>query len=233
MRQQQRRGWRPRHRVGCRPLARGGSEARRGGVEKVGCGNDNGTGGRIGGRSGRSGKRRRGSPLSPRYDPFGIAISSLFEGMEWHGWAKGVALICLLGSVCQGRELTIKNDDDSQIYNHTIAMILVEYSSAVTETDLTALFTWTCSRCNDLTKGFEVIELIVDVQHCLQAVVGVDHNLDAIIVAFRGTQENSIQNWVEDLLWKQLDLNYPACLMLWCIVDFIRRTITQRYVLRL
>ncbi|XP_020103422.1 lipase-like isoform X2 [Ananas comosus] len=89
-------------------------------------------------------------------------------------------------------------------------MILVEYSSAVTETDLTALFTWTCSRCNDLTKGFEVIELIVDVQHCLQAVVGVDHNLDAIIVAFRGTQENSIQNWVEDLLWKQLDLNYPG-----------------------
>ncbi|XP_022722659.1 lipase-like isoform X2 [Durio zibethinus] len=76
--------------------------------------------------------------------------------------------------------------------------------------DLTELFTWTCERCNGLTEGFEVIEIIVDIQNCLQAFVGVAKNLNAIVIAFRGTQEHSIQNWVEDLFWKQLDLNYPG-----------------------
>jgi hypothetical protein len=76
-------------------------------------------------------------------------------------------------------------------------------------TDLTALYTWTCSRCNDLTQGFEMKSLIVDVENCLQAFVGVDYNLNSIIVAIRGTQENSMQNWIKDLIWKQLDLSYP------------------------
>ncbi|KAF6136035.1 hypothetical protein GIB67_006927 [Kingdonia uniflora] len=103
-----------------------------------------------------------------------------------------------------------KFKDNGPIYNHTLATILVEYASAVYMSDLTELFTWTCSRCNDLTKGFEVLELIVDVQHCLQAFVGVAEDLNAIVIAFRGTQEHSIQNWIEDLFWKQLDLNYPG-----------------------
>uniref|UniRef100_K3ZPI4 Uncharacterized protein n=1 Tax=Setaria italica TaxID=4555 RepID=K3ZPI4_SETIT len=34
--------------------------------------------------------------------------------------------------------------------------------------DLTALYTWTCSRCNDLTQGFEMRSLIVGVENCLQ-----------------------------------------------------------------
>lgn len=119
-----------------------------------------------------------------------------------------VALIFLL-SVSEGRELRIKHEDYSDVYNHTLAIILVEYASAVYMSDLTALFTWTCTRCNDMTTGFEMIELIVDVQNCLQAFVGVAHDLNAIIIAFRGTQENSIMNWIQDLFWKQLDLNYP------------------------
>ncbi|URD78836.1 Lipase (class 3) [Musa troglodytarum] len=103
----------------------------------------------------------------------------------------------------------IGHKDDGHVYNHTLAKILVEYASAVYMSDLTALFTWTCSRCTDLTEGFEVVELIVDVENCLQAYVGVAHDLNAIIVAFRGTQEHSIRNWIQDLFWKQLDLNYP------------------------
>ncbi|CAN6467684.1 unnamed protein product [Victoria cruziana] len=59
-------------------------------------------------------------------------------------------------------------------------------------------------------QGFEMIQLIVDVQHCLQAYVGVAEDLNAVVIAFRGTQENSLQNWIEDLFWKQLDLNYPG-----------------------
>ncbi|KAL2244124.1 UNVERIFIED_CONTAM: Lipase [Sesamum indicum] len=82
--------------------------------------------------------------------------------------------------------------------------------SKVYISDLTELFTWTCSRCGGLTEGFEIIELIVDVQHCLQAFVGVAADLNAIVIAFRGTQETSIQNWVEDLYWKQLDSDYPG-----------------------
>ncbi|KAJ6838216.1 lipase-like [Iris pallida] len=121
-----------------------------------------------------------------------------------------VVAIILIGlfSVSEGRELRIKHGDYNHIYNHTLAKILVEYASAVYMSDLTALFTWTCSRCDDMTTGFEMIELIVDVQNCLQAFVGVAHDLNAVIIAFRGTQEHSIQNWIEDLFWKQLDLNY-------------------------
>ncbi|KAF8392549.1 hypothetical protein HHK36_022894 [Tetracentron sinense] len=107
-------------------------------------------------------------------------------------------------------ELKVKHEGHVPVYNHTLATILVEYASAVYMSDLTELFSWTCSRCNGMTKGFEIIELIVDVQHCLQAFIGVARDLNAIVIAFRGTQEHSIQNWVEDLFWKQLDLNYPG-----------------------
>ncbi|KAL9810774.1 putative triacylglycerol lipase [Arabidopsis thaliana] len=121
-----------------------------------------------------------------------------------------LAVFTFLVSSSYGRGvLKLKSDDDRPVYNHTLAVTLVEYASAVYESDLTKLFTWTCERCNGLTKDFEVIEVIFDVEHCLQAYVGVAKDLNAIIIAFRGTQEHSIQNWVSDLFWKQLDLNYP------------------------
>ncbi|KAH7676772.1 Triacylglycerol lipase protein [Dioscorea alata] len=123
-------------------------------------------------------------------------------------WLTVLVLLFLIG-VSEGRELKLKRYDYSDVYNSTLARILVEYASAVYMTDLTELFTWTCSRCNDMTEGFEMVELIVDVQNCLQAFVGIAHDLNAIVIAFRGTQERSIQNWIEDLFWKQLDLNYP------------------------
>jgi len=120
-----------------------------------------------------------------------------------------VALIILLSAASHGRELPVKKSGQSFVYNHTLAKTLVEYASAVYMTDLTALYTWTCSRCNDLTQGFEMRSLIVDVENCLQAFVGVAHDLNSIVVAIRGTQENSVQNWFKDLIWKQLDLSYP------------------------
>lgn len=111
---------------------------------------------------------------------------------------------------CLGRELKAKYKDQIQspVFNTTLAQILVEYTAAVYTSDLTSLITWTCSRCVDMTEGFEVVEIIVDVQNCLQAYVGVAQDLNSVIVVFRGTQEHSIQNWIEDLYWKQLDLNY-------------------------
>ncbi|KAF7813684.1 lipase-like [Senna tora] len=107
-------------------------------------------------------------------------------------------------------ELESKQKSHHPFYNHTLATILVEYASAVYISDLTELFTWTCSRCGGFTKGFEIIELVVDVQHCLQGFVGVANDPNAIVIAFRGTQERSIRNWIEDLVWKQLDINYPG-----------------------
>ncbi|KAL9407848.1 hypothetical protein AB3S75_046399 [Citrus x aurantiifolia] len=124
-------------------------------------------------------------------------------------WLILLVFMCLFTFSC-ARELRVKRHHSPQVYNHTLATILVEYASAVYMSDLTELFTWTCSRCDGLTKGFEIIELVVDVQHCLQGFLGVAKDLNAIVIAFRGTQEHSIQNWIEDLFWKQLDINYPG-----------------------
>ncbi|KAI5650685.1 hypothetical protein M9H77_36690 [Catharanthus roseus] len=130
-------------------------------------------------------------------------------GRRW--WLKVLFFICLF-ALSTGRDIKVKIKHKHHVadYNHTLAVTLAQYASAVYLSDLTELFTWTCSRCNGRTKGFEMIELIVDVRSCLQGFVGVAKDLDAIVIAFRGTQENSIQNWVEDLHWKQLDLNYPG-----------------------
>ncbi|GJN16804.1 hypothetical protein PR202_gb03825 [Eleusine coracana subsp. coracana] len=129
--------------------------------------------------------------------------------MERRGLLRAAVLLCLLAA-CSGRELSIKHQPSATIYNSTLAKILVEYASAIYTADLTQLFSWTCARCGDMVKGFEMMEIIVDVENCLQAYVGFASDINAVIVVFRGTQENSIQNWVEDLLWKQLDLDYPG-----------------------
>lgn len=120
---------------------------------------------------------------------------------------------CSLQCVSARKELKLprlEEPDDGFHYNHTFAQTLGEYASVVYVNDLDSLIAWNCSRCNNLTKGFQLVELIVDVQHCLQAYVGLAEDLNAIVIAFRGTQENSIQNWMEDLYFRQLDLKYPG-----------------------
>ncbi|GJN07892.1 hypothetical protein PR202_ga25763 [Eleusine coracana subsp. coracana] len=69
-------------------------------------------------------------------------------------------------------EPIIENNEQRFAFNQTLAKAVVEYASAVYMTDLTALYTWTCSRCNDLTRGFEMRCIIVDVQNCLQVHTG-------------------------------------------------------------
>nr|XP_043606420.1 probable feruloyl esterase A [Erigeron canadensis] len=133
--------------------------------------------------------------------------------MERRWWMTLLIIMsCLfVASSARGLKIKTKTSVPAPLYNHTLALTLVEYASAVYMSDLTELFTWTCDRCDGMTKGFEVIELIVDVQNCLQAFVGVADDPNAIVIAFRGTQETSIQNWIEDLFWKQLDFDYPGC----------------------
>ncbi|KAE8800687.1 triacylglycerol Lipase [Hordeum vulgare] len=129
--------------------------------------------------------------------------------MERRGLLKAALLACLL-VVCSARVPTVIQQPSATIYNSTLAKILVEYAAAIYTADLTQLFTWTCDRCGDLIAGFEMMDIIVDVENCLEAYVGFASDINAVIVVFRGTQENSIQNWIEDLLWKQLDLDYPG-----------------------
>ncbi|KAA3485315.1 lipase-like [Gossypium australe] len=128
--------------------------------------------------------------------------------MEQKAWLILVIFTCLIASSC-GRELKVDHKHKLPVYNHTLATILVEYASAVYISDLTELFTWTCERCNGLTKVLDFQCLSGFLVH-LFAFVGVAKDLNAVVIAFRGTQEHSIQNWVEDLFWKQLDLNYPG-----------------------
>lgn len=130
--------------------------------------------------------------------------------VDRRGLLKAAVLLCGLLVVCSGREPSIKHHPSTTIYNSTLAKTLVEYASAIYTADLTQLFTWTCARCRDLVEGFEMIQIVVDVENCLQAYVGFASDINAVVVVFRGTQENSIQNWIEDLLWKQLDLDYPG-----------------------
>jgi len=90
-------------------------------------------------------------------------------GMERRGLLKAALFLCLL-AVCSGRELTIKHNPSTAIYNSTLAKILVEYAAAIYTADLTQLFNWTCARCGDLIKGFKMIQIVVDVENCLEVV---------------------------------------------------------------
>ncbi|CAM6117488.1 unnamed protein product [Calypogeia fissa] len=105
--------------------------------------------------------------------------------------------------------LTWKSNRDC-LFNRTLALYVVEYAAAVYIENSAKLLTWSCSRCQGLTRNFNIVELVIDEPHRLQAYVGIAEDLKSVVVAFRGTQENSYQNWAEDLYFKQLDLNYPG-----------------------
>ncbi|CAL5322812.1 unnamed protein product [Camellia sinensis] len=48
-------------------------------------------------------------------------------------------------------------------------------------------------------QGFEVIDIIFDVKHCLQGFVGMAKDLNVIVIAFRSTQERSATHIREDV----------------------------------
>ncbi|KAL3727591.1 hypothetical protein ACJRO7_032344 [Eucalyptus globulus] len=88
-----------------------------------------------------------------------------------------VVLIMLHCNSCSCNQ--VRSKAHTTIYNHTLATMVVEYAFAI--------------------SGFEVIEVIVDVQHCLQ-------DLNAAVIAFKGTREHRYAY----LYWKRLDINYLA-----------------------
>ncbi|RCV20780.1 hypothetical protein SETIT_4G085300v2 [Setaria italica] len=104
---------------------------------------------------------------------------------RWRCTGVVVLIILLLSVASHGRELPIKKSDQIFVYNHTLAKTIVEYASV----------------------GFEMRSLIVGVENCLQAFVGVAHNLNSIVVAIRGTQENRCSNKLFNEAWKCMHLN--------------------------
>ncbi|XP_039154708.1 LOW QUALITY PROTEIN: lipase-like [Eucalyptus grandis] len=113
--------------------------------------------------------------------------------MEGTGsWLRLMVVLTCLVAASGARELRVRSKAHKAVYNHTLASC--HDVGGVCIGHLTELLSWTCPRCDGKTKAY----------------VGVAKDLNAMVIAFRGTQEHSIQNWVEDLYWKQLDINYPG-----------------------
>ncbi|KAJ7523664.1 hypothetical protein O6H91_18G057800 [Diphasiastrum complanatum] len=134
------------------------------------------------------------------------SLHSVMEGKSVLIW--GLLLLLFTSENEMGLQSTLKSRE--QLYNRTLALSLVEYAAAAYIDNPATLLTWNCSRCNGLTKGFQVVELIVDKKAWLQAYVGVSQNLAAIVIAFRGTQVKSIVNWMEDFYFREINFNYPG-----------------------
>jgi len=58
-------------------------------------------------------------------------------------------------------------------------------------------------------EGFQVADIIVDDGYNLQAFVGYAPSLRSAVVAFRGTQSTSLDNWIQDLKFFHTDFQYP------------------------
>ncbi|RRT69772.1 hypothetical protein B296_00029024 [Ensete ventricosum] len=109
-------------------------------------------------------------------------------------WLKLLVLIGLF-AFSEGREIKLADEDGASLYNRTLAKMLVEYASAVYITDLTALFTWTCSRCNDLTKvnhGVQNVQLMTFGQPRIGNAAFATYFNEHVADAVRVTHENDI-----------------------------------------
>eukprot|EP01110_Echinostelium_bisporum_P006857 TRINITY_DN26852_c0_g1_i1.p1 TRINITY_DN26852_c0_g1~~TRINITY_DN26852_c0_g1_i1.p1 ORF type:complete len:151 (+),score=14.43 TRINITY_DN26852_c0_g1_i1:40-492(+) len=90
---------------------------------------------------------------------------------------------------------------NTQPYDHDIAMqqLLFSYSAYCPESDIAS---WTCYWCNkypNYTTGFNVMNVVYNSSTNILAYVGYDTTNDAIQVVFRGTQPQSIKDWIEDM----------------------------------
>ena len=64
-------------------------------------------------------------------------------------------------------------------------------------------------RCHGKMEGFELERLTFDQQWDLAGYAGFSPHLDAMVVAFRGTDSHSISNWAENMRYWRTDLHLP------------------------
>ncbi|EFN56954.1 hypothetical protein CHLNCDRAFT_143513 [Chlorella variabilis] len=83
---------------------------------------------------------------------------------------------------------------------------------AISYCNASSIATWNCSRCGGISAGFTPEAVVFDELWDLQGYVGYSAPLDAIVVAFRGTDSHSIYNWVQNMrTWRtDLALGYPG-----------------------
>ncbi|MEW5319665.1 MAG: hypothetical protein WDW38_010805 [Sanguina aurantia] len=70
------------------------------------------------------------------------------------------------------------------------------------------LVQWNCTRCKQIA-GFQPVSVVRDSRWNLLAYIGYYSPLNAIVVAFRGTDSSSWGNWIENLRAWRTDHMYP------------------------
>eukprot|EP00887_Chlorella_sp_A99_P003551 scaffold7.g3551.t1 len=70
---------------------------------------------------------------------------------------------------------------------------------AIAYCNVSNIAAWNCSRCGSESPGFAPQVAVFDAAWDLQGYVGFSAELDAIVVAFRGTDSHSYYNWVENM----------------------------------
>jgi len=100
------------------------------------------------------------------------------------------------GSGCPSLTQTQKCNMEPCSWDQDAAIRLLQFAYA-SYCDASELQAWSCVHC--LEEGFSVTAVMSDTSYNTFGFVGYSTAKNEIIVSFRGTQEASLTNWVEDL----------------------------------
>jgi len=102
-------------------------------------------------------------------------------------------LFVLCGATSTSASLLTQQFDVNQAYRQ----LIFSYSSYCTQSSLANWGCFFCSFNKSLTEGFKVSSFIYNSTHDIFGYVG--FNGDTVEVVFRGTVENSLQDWLDDI----------------------------------
>jgi len=90
-------------------------------------------------------------------------------------------------------------------YDPELALRIIYYSAA-SYCNKSAIMDWNCRPCID--PSFKIHAVLEDTELYLQGLIGtmadVNTNTEYIVIAFRGTVETSIQDWISDLTYTKI-----------------------------
>eukprot|EP00117_Sycon_ciliatum_P046226 scpid86385/ scgid33133/ len=97
------------------------------------------------------------------------------------------------------------------IYNSEFRMTrdqrLMSFCKAVYDVDERALENWTCSWCQEHHANFQLHKIIYKRKFNTKALVGYDPELNATVLAFRGTTTNDVDTSLWNKNWLRVNLN--------------------------
>lgn len=100
--------------------------------------------------------------------------------------------------------------DDKPFFNLEEGMVMASYAAA-SYCPPDAIMNWTCYRCtDDRVEAFAPAAVIHDDAWNLQAFVGYSPQLSSILVVFRGTIEDSLTNWIHNLMASRTRVAFPG-----------------------